>query len=146
MANALKIDDLKSFLDFKSQYYNSPEFISEDPIQIPKLYSRKEDIEIMSLIIATISWGNRTSIINSGRKLYKIFGESPHDFVLSISDESIKKLNFYHRTFNYYDFQFFIKSLKNIYLKEGGLESVFSKYPDTSNFKNIEHFRSFFFH
>ena len=56
MVNALKIDDLKSFLDFKSQYYNNPEFIKEDPIQIPKLYTRKEDIEIMSLIMATISW------------------------------------------------------------------------------------------
>ena len=145
MVNALKINDLKSFLDFKSQYYNSPEFIDEDPIQIPKLYNRKEDIEIMSLIMATISWGNRTSIINSGRKLCKIFGESPLDFVLSVSDESIKKLNFYHRTFNYYDFQFFIKSLKNIYLNEGGLESVFSKYSNSSNFKNIEHFRSIFF-
>ena len=145
MVNALKIDDLKSFLDFKSQYYNNPEFIKEDPIQIPKLYTRKEDIEIMSLLMATISWGNRTSIINSGRKLCNIFGESPLDFVLSINDESIKKLNFYHRTFNYYDFQFFIKSLKNIYLNEGGLESVFSKYNDSSNFKNIEHFRSIFF-
>ena len=46
MVNALKIDDLKSFLDFKSQYYNNPEFIKEDPIQIPKLYTRKEDIEM----------------------------------------------------------------------------------------------------
>ena len=26
--------------------------------------------------MATISWGNRTSIINSGRKLCNIFGES----------------------------------------------------------------------
>ena len=145
MVNALKIDDLKSFLDFKSQYYNNPKFIKEDPIQIPKLYTRKEDIEIMSLLMATISWGNRTSIINSGRKLCDIFGESPLDFVLSINDESIKKLNFYHRTFNYYDFQFFIKSLKNIYLNKGGLESVFSKYNESCNFKNIEHFRSIFF-
>ena len=62
MANALNIDDLKSFLDFKSQYYNSPKFIDEDPIQIPKLYRRKEDIEIISLIIATISWGNARTI------------------------------------------------------------------------------------
>ena len=37
IVNALKIDDLKSFLDFKSRYYNSPKFIDEDPIQIPNL-------------------------------------------------------------------------------------------------------------
>ena len=85
MANALEVDDLKSFLDFKTQQYNSLKFIDEDPIKIAKKYTRKEDIEIMSFIISTISWGNRTSIINSGKKLINIFGESPLDFVLSIS-------------------------------------------------------------
>ena len=145
MANALEVNDLKSFLDFKTQQYNRLKFIDEDPIQIAKKYTRKEDIEIMSFVISTISWGNRTSIINSGKKLINIFGESPLDFVLSISKSSIEKLNFYHRTFNYYDFQFFIKSLKNIYLNEGGLEKVFSKYEDKNNFRNIEHFRSIFF-
>ena len=69
MANALEVDDLKSFLDFKTQQYNSLKFIDEDPIKIAKKYTRKEDIEIMSFIISTISWGNRTSIINSGKKL-----------------------------------------------------------------------------
>jgi len=145
MANALEADYLKSFLDFKSQQYNSLKFIDEDPIQIPKRYTRKEDIEIISFLISTISWGNRTSIINSGKKLINIFGESPLDFILSIKESSIEKLNFYHRTFNYYDFQFFIKSLKNIYINEGGLERVFSKYNDKNNFRNIEYFRSIFF-
>ena len=73
MANALEVDDLKSFLDFKTQQYNSLKFIDEDPIQIAKIYTRKEDIEIMSFVISTISWGNRTSIINSGKKLINIF-------------------------------------------------------------------------
>mgnify|MGYP001326733787 FL=1 len=145
MVNALKPDDLKSFLDFKAKQYNSLKFIEEDPIQIPKIYKRKEDIEIISFLISTISWGNRTSIINSGKKLINIFGVSPLDFILSIKESSIEKLNFYHRTFNYYDFQFFIKSLKNIYINEGGLEKVFSKYNDKNNFRNIEYFRSIFF-
>ncbi len=145
MVNALKLDDLKSFLDFKAKQYNSLKFIEEDPIQIPKIYKRKEDIEIISFLISTISWGNRTSIINSGKKLINIFGVSPLDFILSIKESSIEKLNFYHRTFNYYDFQFFIKSLKNIYLNEGGLEKVFSKHNDKNNIRNIEYFRSIFF-
>ena len=41
MVNALEIDDLKSFLDFKTQQYNSLKFVDEDPIQIPKRYKRK---------------------------------------------------------------------------------------------------------
>ena len=51
MANALEVDDLKSFLDFKTQQYNSLKFIDEDPIQIAKKYTRKEDIEIMLSLI-----------------------------------------------------------------------------------------------
>ena len=38
--------DLKSFLDFKSQQYESIEFITNDPIQIQHQFSNKKDIEI----------------------------------------------------------------------------------------------------
>ena len=51
--------DLKSFLDEKVELYNNPKFIESDPIQIPHLYSLKEDIEIAGFLTATIAWGNR---------------------------------------------------------------------------------------
>ena len=42
--------DLKSFLDFKSQQYESIEFITHDPIKIPHQFSYKKDIEIAEKI------------------------------------------------------------------------------------------------
>ena len=42
--------DLKSFLDEKVELYNNPKFIESDPIQIPHLYSLKEDIEIAGFL------------------------------------------------------------------------------------------------
>ena len=39
-------DELKDFLDQKVIQYNTPDFIDSDPIQIPHLFSQKEDIEI----------------------------------------------------------------------------------------------------
>ena len=44
--------DLKSFLDEKVDQYNKPSFIKYDPISIPHLFTRKQDIEIMGWLIA----------------------------------------------------------------------------------------------
>ncbi len=40
------IEDLKGFLDEKYAFYNRPEFIESDPIQIPHSFTQKKDIEI----------------------------------------------------------------------------------------------------
>src|SRR5690554_7383352 len=59
--------ELKEFLDAKVIQYNRPDFIDSDPIQIPHLFSKKEDIEIAGFLTATIAWGNRKSIINNAQ-------------------------------------------------------------------------------
>ena len=48
-------NELKEFLDFKVEQYENSAFISSDPIQIPHLFTRKEDIEIMGFLLATIA-------------------------------------------------------------------------------------------
>jgi len=120
--------EIIDFLNEKALQYNNPNFIESDPIQIPHLYSLKEDIEIASFLTATISWGNRKMIIKNAQKIMNMMGASPFDFVISHEDHNLEKLDgFVHRTFNEIDLKFFIKSLKNIYLNHGGMETVFSK-------------------
>ena len=63
---------LKEFLDEKAKLYEQISFIGQDPIGIPHEFNRKEDIEITSFLIATISWGNRASILKSGRRMLKL--------------------------------------------------------------------------
>ena len=116
-------NELKDFLDFKANQYENPNFVESDPIQIPKKYKRKEDTEIVAFLIATIAWGNRKSIIKSGEKLMSILGESPYDFILTLSTSKIK---FTHRTFNEIDLTFFLQSLQNIYQNHNGLEACFN--------------------
>ncbi len=137
--------ELKEFLDLKVQQYNQPKFIETDPIQIPHRFSLKEDIEIMGFLTATIAWGNRKSIINSGNKLCKITGNSPYDFVMNYTPGQKNKLDgFVHRTFNATDLDFFFRSLKNCYQKHNGLQSIFynnrtstSLQPAISEFKKV---------
>ncbi|HET8753050.1 MAG TPA: TIGR02757 family protein [Salinimicrobium sp.] len=137
--------ELKEFLDFKVEQYNQPGFINSDPIQIPHLFSKKEDIEISGFLTATISWGNRKSILKNAHFLMDLLGNSPHDFVLNHSDKDLEDLRrFVHRTFNGTDLMYFILSLKNIYQKHNGLEEIFTsaKAPGTlqpaiHEFKNV---------
>ena len=138
--------EIKDLLEFKYFEYNKKSFIDFDPISIPYKFSKKEDIEIVSFLISTISWGNRKSIINSGKKLIGILGDSPYDFVMNFSEKKNKKINFVHRTFNSVDLIFFLKSIQNIYKHHNGLESVFSKFNNEEFiFKNINNFRNIFF-
>lgn len=139
--------ELKEFLDEKVQLYNHPNFIESDPIQIPHLYTLKEDIEIAGFLAATISWGNRKMIINNSQKLMAKLGNSPYDFVMNHNENDLERLNdFVHRTFNGTDCVSFIKSLKNIYQNHNGLESVFSKNIKNNTLQqNISIFKSVFF-
>lgn len=147
MANLSKILDLKPFLDEKVELYNQFKFIATDPISIPHKFQKKEDIEIMGFLIATIAWGNRKSILNNGEKLCKILQFEPYDFILNHSEHDLKNgEGFVHRTFNTEDLKYFIKALKFIYTKHQGLESIFQKHQTENSLQPaIHHFKSIFF-
>jgi len=139
--------ELKEFLDSKVIQYNNSNFIDSDPIQIPHLFQKKEDIEIIGFLVATIAWGNRKSIINNGKKMVEIMGNSPYDFVINFSKENTEALTgFVHRTFNELDFEYFIIALQNIYKNHGGLENVFADYIKYNSLQPAIHeFKKVFF-
>ena len=85
-------EELKDFLNEKADIYNNSEFIQDDPIQIPHRFSLKQDIEIAGFLAATISWGNRKSIIKSAEKMLDMMGNSPYDFVKNYSENDLKSI------------------------------------------------------
>jgi uncharacterized protein (TIGR02757 family) len=118
--------ELKSFLDYKANVYNTPDFIKEDPISIPHQFSHKKDIEIVGFLMATIAWGNRKSILNSGEKLLKILHYEPYDFIIHHKEKDLMACEgFVHRTFNAEDLKYFLTALKAVYQKYNSLENVF---------------------
>jgi uncharacterized protein (TIGR02757 family) len=143
----LSFKELKSFLNEKADQYNSPDFIEDDPIQIPHRFSVKQDIEIAGFLAATISWGNRKSIIRSADKMLDIMGNSPYDFVLNHSEKDLEILRekSIHRTFNGEDFAYFIRQFNKIYKENESLENLFLVKDQETNFQHaIERFRSSF--
>ena len=143
----MRHEELKLFLDEKTDLYNRPEFIDSDPIQIPHLFTKKEDIEIAGFLAATIAWGNRKSIIANATKMMALLGHTPFDFVMSHSENDLERLNhFVHRTFNGQDFTTFIEGLRHVYTHHGGIEKIFATYLEKDNLqRSIHEFRKIFF-
>jgi uncharacterized protein (TIGR02757 family) len=136
----LKKSELKEFLDEKVEFYNRPAFIESDPISIPHLFSKKEDIEISGFLAATIAWGNRKMILRNANRMMELLDHSPYEFIMNSSNDEIEMTqNFVHRTFNSTDLIYFLKSLQNIYRNKGGLENIFNTHNTEESFQSIIH-------
>ncbi len=140
-------NEIKDFLDYKAAEYEQPSFLEYDPIQIPHLFNKKEDIEIAGFLISSIAWGNRLSIIKSGRRMLELMGNDPYHFVMQHTEKDLDTFsNFVHRTFNGSDLSYFIRALRNLYVKYDGLEATFSKTLNNDRLvQNINEFRNYFF-
>lgn len=122
-------NNLKDFLDSKVELYNRQNFIKDDPVCIPHLFTKKQDIEIAAFFASIFAWGNRTIIINKSRELMRLMDMQPYAFMLNHSDRELKKLlQFRHRTFNTTDLLYFIEFLKFHYSHNHSLETAFSKW------------------
>lgn len=120
---------LAEFLNAKVEQYNRPAFIQDDPICIPHLFTRRQDIEIAGFFAAIFAWGNRTIIINKSRELMKLMNNSPYEFCLNADEQGLKKLEgFKHRTFNTTDLLYFVEFFKYHYSGHDSLESAFTKW------------------
>ena len=122
----MKIQNVKNELDSILDAIKPMDFIDNDPISIPKRFSKKQDIEISSFFASILAWGQRKTIIKNTNKLMGWMGEEPHRFIMDHSDADLKVFeSFVHRTFNSTDCLYFIEVLKQFYLRENSLENYF---------------------
>ena len=131
--------ELHNFLNKKVAEYNQPLFIAADPICVPYLFTKKQDIEIAGFFAAIFAWGNRTTIINKSKELMSLMDNAPYHFCLNHTDNDLKKLlNFKHRTFNPTDLYYFIEFFKFHYSNHQSLETAFTKNLKKTD-ENIEY-------
>ncbi|MGB5008153.1 MAG: TIGR02757 family protein [Ferruginibacter sp.] len=122
-------DKLKKYLNKGVITYNNTLFINSDPVCIPHLFTKNQDIEIAGFFAAIFSWGNRKTIINKTKELLQLMDNDPHAFCLHHSDGDLKKLlSFKHRTFNATDLLYFIAFFKMHYTKHPSLETAFTQW------------------
>jgi len=137
---------LKQFLDSKVKEYNQPAFIKDDPISIPHLFTKKQDIEIAGFFAAVFAWGNRATIIGKSKELMQRMDNAPYAFIKDHSAKDLKKLRgFKHRTFNEDDLYYFIEFLHLHYSKYNSLEAAFFPIQDLDAEHGLTHFKKYFF-
>ncbi|NCU04196.1 MAG: TIGR02757 family protein [Chitinophagaceae bacterium] len=142
----MKKQELKKFLNTKVDFYNQPSFISADPVCIPHLFTKKQDIEIAGFFAAIFAWGNRTTIINKSKELMQLMGMQPHQFCLDHTAGALKKLSaFKHRTFNADDLYYFIEFFHRHYSKHSSLETAFFPRKGMTVEEGLNHFKNYFF-
>lgn len=138
--------ELKSILDKKVDQYNTQDFIKDDPICIPHLFSLKQDIEIMGFFAAIFAWGQRKTITNKCKELAERMDFKPYDFVLNHTDNDLKRLlGFKHRTFNDSDLLYCIDFMKRHYNEYNSLEYAFFTSKNSDIKDALNHFQDYFF-
>ncbi len=139
--------ELKAYLDELVVKYNQPDFIPNDPISIPRHYTKPQDIEIAGLVAAMLAWGQRKTIINKCTEFFGYMDHAPHDFVLNHTEEDLKPfLQFKHRTFNPTDALYFIHFFQWHYRQHSSLEEGFvPPEPNPDMETRLTHFFHHFF-
>lgn len=138
-------NQLTVLLNNKAAQYNQPFFIPNDPISIPHLFTKKQDIEIAGFFAAIFAWGNRTTIISKSKELLQRMDNAPHDFIQTHSPKNLKRfLHFKHRTFNSTDLLYFISFLQMHFKNNQSLETAFTIHGDTIE-KMLTGFHHYFF-
>ncbi len=145
----MQAGNLIEFLNKKVDEYNQPFFIAGDPVSIPHLFSKKQDIEIAGFFAAIFSWGNRAAIIKKTKELMDRMDNSPYKFCLNHEPGKLKALEgFKHRTFNEDDLYYFVEFFHHQYQNSDTLETAFSKWmtPGDENVENtLNGFKKYFF-
>lgn len=142
---------MHELLERKYNEYNTSAFIGSDPVLVPHMFTKKQDIEIAGLFAAILAWGQRKTIINNSKRLLDWMDNAPHQFIVHHQETDLKPfLQFKHRTFNATDTLYFIEFLKEHYKKYNSLEDAFltddrRQKTDANTESALMHFNDYFF-
>lgn len=114
--------DTAELLNREAIRFNRPEFIAEDPVQFPRMFSEKRDIEIAALLASTIAWGNRTMICRSANKMFGLMDWQPYNYIMDKGYEELEPGDNIHRTFFNRNLIHYLRGLHQIYRKHSSLE------------------------
>ena len=102
---------------------NSREFIADDPVQFPRRFTDKRDIEIAGLLAAIIAWGRRSMICRDAERLMDLMNGEPYVYVREGAFESVADDRNIHRTLFGSGLKHFLRGLRRIYAAHGSIDA-----------------------
>lgn len=114
-------NELRQLLDSEAARINHPDFIADDPVQFPRMFSDIRDIEIAALLSSTIAWGKRTMICRDAQRMFALMDWQPYAYVMEKGYEDLPDCNI-HRTFFARNLRYFLRGLHDVYSARPTLE------------------------
>ncbi len=137
---------LKTILDAEYSKELPISFIESDPVQIPRSFSLKQDIEITAFWTAMLAWGQRKTIIDKSKALFNLMDNAPYEFIMSHNPKDLERFaQWKHRTFQYTDTLYFIHFFKEYYQNHDTLEAAFLVDGQFEAKMSISQFHELFF-
>ncbi len=118
---------LKEKLDQHYKFFDRSK-ISPDPLEFPKRFQNKNDIEISAFLSSLFAYGNVKQIMNSLNHLHSIMNWEPYGFVINYNNkkEGVLLEGFKHRFYTSDDVRMLFGALNIIYTRHGSLEEIFN--------------------
>lgn len=101
-------------LEREAERIHTPEFVKADPVQFPRRFSRKDDVEIVSLLGSHLAWGNRKMICRDITRLLDRMEGEPARWIRDGAFETIGDEENIHRTFFGRNLKHFCRGLRKI--------------------------------
>lgn len=115
--------DIAELLNTEAARINRPEFIADDPVQFPRRFGRIQDIEIVSLLAATIAWGKRSMICRDAERMLALMDNEPYRYVMEQGYLDLDPQLNIHRTFFGRHLRMFLAGLHDIYRDNDTLDA-----------------------
>ncbi|WP_106831199.1 TIGR02757 family protein [Parabacteroides pacaensis] len=120
--------EIKEILDELVEHYNTPEFITRDPIQFPRQFTGLQDIEISAVLTSILAWGKRSMVLRNADRLHTQMNYQPYYFIMNKEwqrfHDSRKNI---HRTIFEEEIWKVCNGLYTFYSENNSLESLFTK-------------------
>jgi len=144
------LSTVRDLLDERVLLYNQPDFIAQDPIAVPHMYTRLQDVEIAGFWTAMLSWGLRKTILSKSRELFSLMDNAPYEFILHHREKERQRfMAFRHRTFQPLDTLYFLEFFQQYYRQYDSLEDAFLLAGESPGLrdvrKSLEAFHAAFF-
>ena len=136
-----------------AEQYETAEFVKNDPVQIPRRYDSRVNIEISAFVTAWISWGNRKQIIKKADFIDReIFHGAPYHYIVGTDTQGAApewrqykgSTESFYRTFTFGDFHDLCARLYDVYTSAESMEAAIKKTHETNGETALSTLQSLF--
>lgn len=113
---------IKELLERYVEKNNTPDFIPNDPVQFPRRFTDKRDIEIVSFLSAILAWGKRSLILRDVERLLNEMDNQPYNYLKEQAFLDFDADRNVHRTIFGRHFQYLMNGFYSLYKKYDSLD------------------------